>query len=159
MGEAVSILLVEDDPGDIELTRESLPCYLYWGSAAGFAPRKRTILICDSAHDAMAADFDRDGRLDLLLQNLDKPAVLLMGRGEAGGWLQVKLEVRDTGVGMDQTTKDNIFDPFFTTKDSGTGLGLAMTHKIIEEHGGEIQVESSVGQGATFTLTLPGVQG
>jgi signal transduction histidine kinase len=69
------------------------------------------------------------------------------------------LQFKDTGVGMDQTTKDNIFDPFFTTKDSGTGLGLAMTHKIIEEHGGDIQVESSVGQGATFTLTLPDVQG
>lgn len=48
-----------------ELTRESLPCYLYWGSAEGFSPRKRTILICDSAHDGLAADFDRDGRLDL----------------------------------------------------------------------------------------------
>ena len=48
-----------------ELTRESLPCYLYWGSAEGFAPRQRTILICDSAHDGLAADFDRDGRLDL----------------------------------------------------------------------------------------------
>ncbi len=71
----------------------------------------------------------------------------------------VMLQFKDTGVGMDQSTKDNIFDPFFTTKDSGTGLGLAMTHKIIEEHGGDIQVESSVGQGTTFTLTLPDVQG
>ncbi len=71
----------------------------------------------------------------------------------------VMLQFKDTGVGMDQNTKDNIFDPFFTTKDSGTGLGLAMTHKIIEEHGGDIQVESSVGQGTTFTLTLPDVQG
>ncbi len=48
-----------------ELTRESLPSYLYWGGAEGFAPRCRTILICDSGHDALAADFDRDGRLDL----------------------------------------------------------------------------------------------
>ena len=48
-----------------ELTREALPCYLYWGSAAGFTPRNKTILICDSAHDGIAADFDRDGRLDL----------------------------------------------------------------------------------------------
>jgi two-component system NtrC family sensor kinase len=63
----------------------------------------------------------------------------------------VMLQFKDTGVGMDQTTKDNIFDPFFTTKDSGTGL--------VEEHGGDIQVESSVGQGTTFTLTLPDVQG
>ena len=48
-----------------ELTREAMPCYLYWGSATGFSTRRRTILICDSAHDGMAADFDRDGLLDL----------------------------------------------------------------------------------------------
>jgi two-component system sensor histidine kinase AtoS len=70
----------------------------------------------------------------------------------------VMLQFKDSGVGMDQTTKDNIFDPFFTTKDSGTGLGLSMTHKIIEEHGGDIQVDSTVGKGTTFLLTLPGVQ-
>lgn len=48
-----------------DLTRESLPCYLYWGGPDGLATRNRTILICDSAHDALAGDFDRDGRLDL----------------------------------------------------------------------------------------------
>ena len=48
-----------------ELTRESLPCYLYWGGPEGLGTRNRTILICDSAHDAQAGDFDRDGRLDL----------------------------------------------------------------------------------------------
>ena len=48
-----------------ELTREALPCYLYWGSSKGFSRRRRTILTSDSAHDGLAADFDRDGRLDL----------------------------------------------------------------------------------------------
>ena len=48
-----------------ELTRESLPCYLYWGGPDGLETRNRTILICDSAHDAQAGDFDRDGRLDV----------------------------------------------------------------------------------------------
>ena len=48
-----------------QLTRESLPSYLYWGGPDGFAPRRRTTLLTDSAHDAMAGDFDRDGRLDL----------------------------------------------------------------------------------------------
>ncbi|MGD8915833.1 MAG: ATP-binding protein [Syntrophobacterales bacterium] len=52
-----------------------------------------------------------------------------------------------------------MFNPFFTTKDTGTGLGLAMTHKIIQEHGGDIEVDSLVGKGTTFTLTIPGVQG
>ena len=48
-----------------DLTRESLPCYLYWGGPDGLETRNRTILICDSAHDAQAGDFDRDGRLDV----------------------------------------------------------------------------------------------
>ena len=48
-----------------DMTREAMPCYLYWGSAKGFTTRGRTILICDSGHDGLAADFDRDGRLDL----------------------------------------------------------------------------------------------
>ena len=48
-----------------DLTRELLPSYIYWGSGQGFAPRRRAALICDSAHDGLAADFDRDGDLDL----------------------------------------------------------------------------------------------
>ena len=72
---------------------------------------------------------------------------------------RVVLQFTDTGVGMDEVTKDKIFNPFFTTKDTGTGLGLAMTHKIVQEHGGDIEVESVVGKGTTFTLTLPRVQG
>ena len=91
------------------------------------------------------------------LQAMGDGGKLIIEAGPLEG--AVMLQFKDTGVGMEQTTKDNIFDPFFTTKDSGTGLGLAMTHKIIEEHGGDIQVESEVGQGTTFTLTLPTVQG
>jgi two-component system sensor histidine kinase HydH len=49
----------------------------------------------------------------------------------------------------------DIFNPYFTTKSSGTGLGLAIVHRIIEAHGGEIKVESVVGQGTVFTLLLP----
>ena len=70
----------------------------------------------------------------------------------------VAIQFTDTGLGMDETTKDKIFNPFFTTKDTGTGLGLAITHKIIQEHGGSIQVESIPGSGTTFLITLPGVQ-
>lgn len=69
----------------------------------------------------------------------------------------VKLSVKDTGSGMDQTTQQKIFDPFFTTKEvsRGTGLGLASAYGIIRNHGGIINVRSKMGEGATFTIYLP----
>ncbi len=72
----------------------------------------------------------------------------------------VRLSFKDTGEGMDQKTKTKIFHPFFTTKavNEGTGLGLSLSHSIIQEHGGSIEVESQPGQGATFTITLPVTQ-
>jgi len=69
----------------------------------------------------------------------------------------VVLEISDDGCGMDQQTLKRIFDPFFTTKpkDQGTGLGLAVTHGIIQQHQGAIQVSSVPGQGSTFRIFLP----
>jgi two-component system, NtrC family, sensor kinase len=67
------------------------------------------------------------------------------------------LEVQDDGEGIAPETLDRIFDPFFTTKEEGKslGLGLAVVYGIVESHGGEIGVRSTVGQGATFSVTLP----
>ncbi len=70
----------------------------------------------------------------------------------------VLIEFADTGIGMDEATREKIFNPFFTTKDTGTGLGLALTHKIIQEHKGDITATSTPGVGTTFALTFPGVQ-
>jgi two-component system sensor histidine kinase PilS (NtrC family) len=63
--------------------------------------------------------------------------------------------VRDTGCGINGADLSRIFDPFFSTKDLGTGLGLAIAHRIIESHGGSIEVTSVVGQGTVFRLLLP----
>jgi signal transduction histidine kinase len=64
---------------------------------------------------------------------------------------------RDNGPGIPSEIADRIFDPFFTTKKvgEGTGLGLSIVHGIIERHGGQISVESKVGQGTTFIVELP----
>ncbi|MFZ3170478.1 MAG: ATP-binding protein [Carboxydocellales bacterium] len=67
----------------------------------------------------------------------------------------VYIKVTDNGIGMDAMTVSKIFDPFFTTKESGTGLGMAVSYQIIRNHGGMIQVESSPGNGTTFSILLP----
>lgn len=69
----------------------------------------------------------------------------------------ISLIVEDTGVGMSEEVRKHIFDPFFTTKDEdqGTGLGLAVVHRIITFHGGSIRVDSKVGHGSRFEVQLP----
>jgi signal transduction histidine kinase len=67
----------------------------------------------------------------------------------------VEIEFADTGVGIPAEHINNIFDPFFTTKSKGMGLGLSVSYGIVERHGGQIQVESEVGEGTTFIVRLP----
>lgn len=69
----------------------------------------------------------------------------------------IEISITDTGYGIPEDLFDKLFDPFFTTKEvgHGTGLGLAISYGIIKEHGGEISVESKVGEGSTFLIRLP----
>ena len=64
------------------------------------------------------------------------------------------ITVKDDGIGIQKETLDKIFDPFFTTKKEGTGLGLSICRKIIEDHGGEIVIQSAKGEGTTVTMTF-----
>jgi len=82
-----------------------------------------------------------------------------------GGQLKIKCEtaaadtlavtVSDTGVGISSENIKRVFEPLFTGKAKGIGLGMAITKTFIEGHGGSIEVKSEVGQGSTFTVTLP----
>jgi len=68
----------------------------------------------------------------------------------------VKISIQDTGEGIAQENLSTIFEPFFTTKAiKGTGLGLYVCHGIVKSHGGYIDVNSEIGKGTTFTITLP----
>jgi signal transduction histidine kinase len=71
---------------------------------------------------------------------------------EREGWL---VSFQDTGVGITEGSLEHVFEPFFTTKEEGTGLGLAVVKKVIEAHGGWIQVDSRPGVGTTIRLWLP----
>jgi signal transduction histidine kinase len=67
----------------------------------------------------------------------------------------LEIEIRDHGIGISERGLKQIFDPFFSTKISGSGLGLAVTRRIIQDHGGDIDVYSQEGSGTTFILCLP----
>ena len=111
------------------------------------------------------ADFDQ---LRQVFVNLILNAIQAM---ENGGTLTlrtfptnergVRLKIEDTGSGISPENLRKLFTPFFTTKKKGqgVGLGLAVGHEIIEKHGGRIDVESKVGKGTTFTVSLPGQGG
>jgi signal transduction histidine kinase len=75
------------------------------------------------------------------------------GAEPAGEFVQV--EIRDTGIGIPEESLQHIFDPFFTSKDEGSGLGLAVSHQIVQEHGGFVTVESTVGRGTAFFVHVP----
>jgi signal transduction histidine kinase len=104
-------------------------------------------------------------RIEQVLINLILNGIQAMG---AGGILSIRaraaaneagfyFEVSDTGKGIPPQDLGKIFDPFFTTKDvgKGSGLGLSVSHGIIKQHGGRIEVKSEVGQGSTFSVFLP----
>jgi PAS domain S-box-containing protein len=68
---------------------------------------------------------------------------------------EVQLTVADTGTGIDAASLSQVFDPFFTTKEAGTGLGLSIVRKIVDQHGGEIRIESESCVGTQVTVSLP----
>jgi signal transduction histidine kinase len=79
---------------------------------------------------------------------------LLVATRETGA-AGVEAEVRDTGGGIPAEALPRIFDPFYSTKEKGTGLGLAFTQQVVQEHGGSVRCMSAPGQGTIFSVRLP----
>jgi signal transduction histidine kinase/putative methionine-R-sulfoxide reductase with GAF domain len=100
--------------------------------------------------------------LNLLLnaiQAMPEGGQLELG-GEAPGNDQwIRLTIRDTGIGIPPEDMNKLFNPFFSTKEAGIGLGLSIAHRIIDQHHGRIEVESSFGKGTLFTIWLPVSEG
>jgi signal transduction histidine kinase len=66
----------------------------------------------------------------------------------------IQITISDTGTGMEESVKSKVYQPFFTTKRKGSGLGLAITRRLVEQHGGQIYVESDPGKGTVFNIFL-----
>jgi len=78
-----------------------------------------------------------------------------LGVGESLAGTEVWATIRDNGPGLPAEAQDRIFTPFYTSKEQGTGLGLAITRKLVEAHGGTIELNSEAGQGTEFVLSFP----
>jgi len=86
---------------------------------------------------------------------MTKGGVLTVTSGTSSSGEYLVIKIADTGPGISEEVRERIFDPFYTTKEHGTGLGLSISYGIVEQHGGTISVESSLGKGSTFVIQLP----
>ncbi|SCY88505.1 ATP-binding protein [Desulfoluna spongiiphila] len=125
--------------------------------------RERGITIATVFDDAPETAFFDPDKISQVLLNLFLNAIEAT---EPGGSIDLNvnrpvgsstlvLTVTDTGCGISDENLAHIFDPYFTTKASGTGLGLAVSHNIVEAHGGEIRIKSIEGEGTAITLVIP----
>lgn len=121
---------------------------------------ERAVTVSCSSTGSFFVMGNRD-RIEQALLNLGKNALQAMGAGGvleiacASAGAEARISMKDTGQGIAETDLPKVFEPFFTTKARGTGLGLALCRKVIEEHGGTISLESRAGEGTTVTLALP----
>jgi two-component system, NtrC family, sensor histidine kinase PilS len=93
------------------------------------------------------------GKLDVTTQRVIPSRRTDQGDHTRRSW--VRISFKDSGHGISEENRDKIFYPFFTTKDKGSGLGLSIVHRIIEDHGGRVHVQSQVSEGTTVSVFLP----
>jgi len=109
-----------------------------------------------NARDAMG----KGGRLAVTVENFDVDEGMVAGKPGLKVGRYIRLQVSDSGIGMDRNTLDHLFEPFFTTKPAGhgTGLGLATVYGIVKQLGGDVSAYSEPGMGTTFTILLPATE-
>ncbi|HLT35104.1 MAG TPA: ATP-binding protein [Enhygromyxa sp.] len=117
-------------------------------------------LMLSVPREPVEVELDLSQLTQVLWNLVRNGAQAMAGRGRLELGLQatsehVRLSVRDFGQGIPAEDLDRIFEPFFSTKAGGTGIGLALVQRIVEEHGGQIEVFSSVGEGTRFVIELP----
>ena len=119
-------------------------------------------------HYQCNTDITLDADPDMLLQVLMNLLKNSISATSAGGEVSlstheeqhhIRIVVSDNGVGMTEQDRDKMFDPFFTTRKTGTGLGLAVSHQIVEQLNGSFEVRTAPGEGTSVTIVLPKEQG
>jgi signal transduction histidine kinase len=127
------------------------------------ADGRRTTLRKEIAEPGMALDCDGEQLKQVVLNLLlnaaqampDGGDIRLVARPEKS---DLVIEVVDQGSGIAPENQDKVFNPFFTTKESGTGLGLAVAHQIVSQHGGTLRAQGNPDRGMTFSIRLPGAR-
>lgn len=109
--------------------------------------------------NALQACKKDEGSVTLRYSVFEEPVLISKDQNaaEAPKQRRVAVAIEDTGCGIDPAIQAKVFDPFFTQKDTGTGLGLSISQKIIDQHGGRIELKSELGKGSTFSVILPAV--
>jgi two-component system sensor histidine kinase HydH len=162
MNRVISELLEISSPSDIKRKETNLPVLLNSSLRLIQQDAETSGITVTTSIDEKMAPLPVDpDRITQVLINLYINAVQAMPEGgllsvnaqdQANG---VVVTIGDTGIGMTEETKNKMFDPYFTTKNTGTGLGLALVQKVIEAHGGTIEVATRENSGTQFTIFLP----
>lgn len=145
-----TVALMARDLGEMEVELDLDP---ELPEVSGDAEQIQQVLINLILNAAEA--MDRKGRIEVSTRTTDRHETSFLGRGANGRTVEIR--VRDYGPGIPKAVREHLFIPFFTTKERGTGLGLALCQRIVQHHGGSIEVNSAEGRGATFVVRLPGI--